>query len=86
MKKYHRKHLWLSAIVLTVFAGLIATIPWEAGETVGYLAMGYAGLVTCFLLLQIVGFVVSQTQYNDEIENLKFDVLEIEEAQWSTET
>lgn len=43
----------------------------------------YACLSGFFLLAQIIAFVVSQTYYNDQIEEIKFRVLKNEEKEWN---
>jgi len=64
--------LGTALIVLAAVAGS----HWGAGARVA--SMIYAGLVTLFLVAQIYGFVVSQTQFSDSVEDSKFQVLDVE--------
>lgn len=42
----------------------------------------YAIFASLFLLAQLAGFVWSQTQYSESLEEVKFQLLENEEAEW----
>jgi hypothetical protein len=49
---------------------------WGEGAT--WAASIYGVLITVFLGLQIYGFVSSQVDYSEEVEDAKYDLLEIE--------
>jgi len=55
---------------------LLSTANWGPSQKVA--SIGYALLLTFFLLAQVWGFVASQTTHVKDIENVKFDVLKAE--------
>ena len=52
------------------------------GEIAQSLCILYAAATGIFFLVQLYGFVISQTKYCEEIEAPKFELLEKEEDQW----
>jgi hypothetical protein len=66
---------FLMGTALIVLAA-VAGSQWGAGARIA--SMIYAGLVTLFLVAQIYGFVVSQTEFSDSVEDSKFQVLDVE--------
>lgn len=43
-----------------------------------YVCLGYAGLCLLFLIFQVVAFVRAHTHYDEEVENVKYQVFEAE--------
>ncbi len=75
------RKVWLIAIVGgTLLVAYLFNLVWGHPETVACLV--YAILASAFLVAQLVGFVLSQTQYSDGLEDAKFRMLENEEAEW----
>lgn len=75
-----RRLQWIAAIVLLGFlmVTLAASLSRSEGQAATAAAVGYAILVTLFLLAQVWGFVLSQVSYVETVEDVKFQVLEKE--------
>lgn len=73
------KKTFLGACLL---AGFISVLGYAVGKDWGYGAAFatsvYGVLMTVFLVAQIYGFVLSQVSYAENVENVKFTVLEAE--------
>lgn len=75
------RRVWAAAIVLgTLLVAYLVNSAWGQPETVACLI--YAVLASAFLVAQLMGFVLSQTQYSEAMEEAKFRMLENEEAEW----
>lgn len=75
------RRVWATAIVLGTFlVAFLINSAWGQPETVACLI--YAVLASAFLVAQLMGFVLSQTQYSESLEEAKFTMLENEEAEW----
>lgn len=79
------RRFWVGAIIVGTFlvAALINSA-WGQPETVACVV--YAVLASAFLIAQLVGFVLSQTDYSEAMEEAKFRMLENEEAEWRHRT
>ena len=58
--------------------GLCISLSGETGPLAAFAAAFYGVLVTLFLLAQVYGFVVSQVNYTENVEEAKFTMLENE--------
>lgn len=75
------RRFWIGAIVVGVLlVAYLLNSAWGQPDTVACLI--YAILASAFLVAQLVGFVLSQTQYSEAMEEAKFRMLENEEAEW----
>ena len=82
-KRCHRVNsVWWTIAAVVTLAMLAAAIRSTWTEPTAMACLIYALAAAVFLLAQLVGFVVSQTYYSDSLEDVKFDVIENEEAEW----
>jgi hypothetical protein len=68
--------------ILGLIVYLICWVQKGWGEIAQSLCVFYAMATGFFFLIQLYGFVISQTKYSEDIEAPKFDMLENEEKQW----
>jgi hypothetical protein len=71
--------------IAVLFASILALVIFTQkgwGEIAQSMCVVYAAATAIFFLVQIYGFVISQTKYCDSIEAPKFAMLEKEEDQW----
>jgi len=62
----------------SALVGLCLSLVSETGKMAAYTSAFYAVLVTLFLLAQIYGFVLSQVKYEENVESVKYTMLENE--------
>lgn len=72
------KLLVLVILAGTVMVALSFSLTTEAGEMTALTSATYSVLVTLFLLAQVYGFIVSQVNYAEGVEEAKFSMLENE--------
>ncbi len=76
-----RRFWWGAFVVGTIVVALVAiSFGMEVG---GIPCLLYAVAATTFLVGQVIGFVASQVEYSEAIEEAKFDMLEREEREWA---
>lgn len=61
---------------------MILLVQKDWGHIAEALCVFYAICTGVFFLAQLAGFVISQTNYSDEVEAPKFTLLENEEKEW----
>ena len=70
---------WLGlGLVFVSLSGLSFLMGSDWGEGASWATAIYGVLISIFLAMQIYGFVVSQVNYSESIEDAKFDLLERE--------
>lgn len=67
--------------ILLIVMAVLTQKDW--GDLAQGLCVIYAIATTVFFFAQLWGFVISQTQYSDEVEEPKFQMLENEEKEWN---
>ena len=75
------RRFWAAAIVGGTFlVAFLIHSAWGQPETVACVI--YAVLASAFLVAQLFGFVLSQTEYSESLEEAKFTMLKNEEEEW----
>lgn len=73
------KKKWFYALLLAfAMSGLGFLIGKDWGYGAAFAASVYGVLVSVFLIAQVYGFVLSQVQYSESVEDVKFKVFEAE--------
>ncbi len=78
---------WIVRLLLLISIGssgclILASTQKDVSQTVVYLCAFYSFAIFLFFIAQLIGFVVCQTHYSDEVEDPKFALFGIEESEW----
>lgn len=76
IKKYLK--IFVLALVMLSLSGLSFLMGSDWGDGAIWATSIYGVLISFFLIMQIYGFVYSQVNYNENVEDSKFDLLERE--------
>ncbi len=82
---------WRSPLILaSALFSLLMVFLWvlalrRSQQVVAFIGAGYAILCLGFLAAQIVAFVRSHMDYDQTVEQPKFDIIRSEEAEWASE-
>ena len=83
--KRERKRVIATYLGVTLMGALLSMAlfvrsDWDKKVVIACVA--YTLIATLFLGIQMWGFVVSQSFYSEEVEEAKFALLKLEEAEW----
>jgi len=82
-KKSKLLFVWVgSAFIFLGFLASLATIQKAWGALAIGFCVFYTLAMTFFFAAQVWGFIVSQTTYSDSVEDPKYHILKLEEAEW----
>lgn len=81
---FRKKVFVIIGSFLAVIFGMMAFL---VGKELGYYTkiacIVYSIMVTVVFVVQLYGFVISQIDYSDEVEQPKFEILKLEEKEWA---
>jgi hypothetical protein len=70
-------------MLVVAIDGTLMLFHWNDPARETYFVVAYVGVITLFLGAVVYGFIVSQSTYSDQIEEVKFSMLREELGQWS---
>ena len=79
-KRVVATYLGVTLVGALLSMSLFVRSDWDRGVVIACVA--YSLVASVFLAIQIWGFVVSQTFYSEAVEEAKFRLAELEEAEW----
>lgn len=80
--KWRAGMIFVAAFISLSIVGLWIFSIRHSSAVVAYLGAGYALLCTAFLAAQMIAFVKAHMDYDKTIEQPKYDLLKMEEAEW----
>lgn len=82
MNRYLTPAIMAIAIFMLCIAILFVEQKNQMDGMILYVCLAYAVICLLFLIFQIIAFVKAHTDYDEEVENVKYKVFEAENIKW----